>query len=173
MRAVGLNADRSCADRAVEGAPIIARGRVLDAGTVGHRCRHTARQPDLCLRRRGKDISLPGQGGRRLIGAHGARPGGGCGAERAAQHKLLPPGVELPAADAVLARHRSRRRARHRAFGHDLALLLGRPATAALASGYLGGLTETASARMISRGTDSYVSCLRGPTRHHLVLRHG
>jgi hypothetical protein len=26
---------------------------------------------------------------------------------------------------------------------------------------------------MISRGTDSYVSCLRGPTRHHLVLRHG
>src|SRR5487761_1640130 len=152
MRAVGLNGDRSCSDRAVEGAPMIARRRVLDAGTVGHRCRYTTWQHDPCLRR--------------LIGAHGARPGAGCGAEPAAQQKLLPPSVELPAADAVLARHRSRRRAQHQAFGHDLALLPGRPATAALARGYLGG--PTASARMISRRTDPYVSW---PIRHHLVLR--
>jgi hypothetical protein len=147
---------------------MIACRSVLDAGTVVHRCRRTTWRHDLCRRRRGKDSSLPGRGGRRLIGAHGARPGVGCGAERAAQQKLLPPSVELPAADAVLARHRSRRRARHQAFGHDLALLLGRPATAALARGYLGGLT--ASARMISRRTDPYVSW---PIRHHLVLRHG
>src|SRR5487761_1229400 len=166
MRAVGLNGDRSCSDRAVEGAPMIARRRVLDAGTVGHRCRYTTWQHDPCLRRRGKDSSLPERGVLRLIGANGARPGAGCGAEPAAQQKLLPPSIELPAADAVLARHRSRRRAQHQAFGHDLALLPGRPATAALARGYLGG--PTASARMISRRTDPYVSW---PIRHHLVLR--
>ncbi len=147
---------------------MIARRSFLDTGTVGHRRRHTAWRHDLLLRRRGEDSSLRERGGRRLIRGHGARPGVGCGAERAAQQKLLPPGVELPAADAVLARHRSRRRARHQAFGHDLALLLGRPATAALARGHLGGLT--ASARMISRMTDP---CVSRPIGHDLVLRHG
>ena len=111
---------------------------------------------------------LPERGSRRHIGAHGNRRGINPGAERAAQQQLLPPSIELPAADAVLVRHRGHRRARLQALGHNLALLLNRPATAGLAaSRNRGGLI--ASARMISRRTDPYPR----QVRHLVVLRHG
>jgi hypothetical protein len=79
----------------------------------------------------------------------------------------LPPGVELPAADAVLAGHHRRRHIRLHAFGHDLVLLLGRPTTALAACVHLGALAQ--SARTIRLTS---IPCLRSALRHAVFLRH-
>ncbi len=181
---VALTAVRSCGDRAVEDAPTIGRGSVLNAGTLVRRCQHATRQNDVGVRlnrrrrrdRRCGDVGLqrrgngdrPARGGRRHITTNQARRAVGPGAGCATQQQLLPPGIELPAADAVPGCHRCHRRARLQAFGHDLALLLGRPATTALAAG--GHLRVLiASAHMTSRRS---VPCIQRPVHHHATLRH-
>jgi hypothetical protein len=180
---VGPAAVRSCGDRAAEDALTSGRRSVLSADRFVRRGRHTTSQPDIGVllngrrprNRRHGDAGLrqrryggfQARSGRRHIDRHGARRDVGCRPECAVQHQLLPPGIELPAADPVLARHHRRRRARFHALGYDLALLLSRPATAALAAG--GHLRATvASARMISRRS---VPNLRNPIRHPVVLR--
>jgi hypothetical protein len=135
---------------------------------LSKRRRHDGRCEDIRLRRC-RNRGLRARGGRRHIAAHRTRRGLGRGSERAAQQQLLPPGVELPTADPVPGRHHRRRRTRLQAFGHDLALLLGRPATPGLAAG--GHLqTPIASARMTSRKS---VPCVRSLLSHHVALRHG
>ena len=72
---------------------------------LGGRRWHDRRGWNVWLRRHRKG-GLPERGGRQHIGAHGIRRGLKRGVARAAQQQLLPPGIELPATDAVLARHR-------------------------------------------------------------------
>jgi hypothetical protein len=95
------------------------------------------------------------------------RHGVGSGIERSAQQQLLPPGIELPAADAVLASHHRHRHPRLHAFGHDLVLLLGRPTTAPAAGPHLG--TQAPCARTISRTS---IPHLRSALRHAVLFRH-
>jgi len=111
----------------------------------------------------------PRGGGRRHRDVHRAGRGVCRGGHSAAQHQLLPPCVDLPAADAMLACYRRHRRTRRHALGHDLALLLSGPATPALAA---DGLLRTliASAHMITRKS---VPCVQRPVRHRIALRHG
>jgi hypothetical protein len=180
---VGPAAVRSCGDRAAEDALTSGRRSVLSADRFVRRGRHTTSQPDIGVllngrhprnrhhgdaglrQRRNGGLQAPSS--RRHIGRHRARRQGGRRSEPAVQHKLLPPGIELPAADPMLARHHRRRRARFHALGYDLALLLSRPATAALAAGRHLRATA-ASARMISRRS---VPNVRNPIRHPVVLR--
>ena len=65
--------------------------------------------------------------------------------------------------------HRRHRCTRRHALGYDLPLLLGRPATAALAAARLRRAL-IASAHMITRRSVRYV---QRPVRHRIVLRHG
>ena len=149
-----------------------------------NRCRHTGGMHDVGVRlngRRRRDLGCGGVcqqrrnggrqawGGRRHRHVHRARRGVCRGGHSAAQHQLLPPCVDLPAADAMPSCHRRHRRTRRHALGHDLALLLSRPATAALAA---AGLRRAliASAHMITRRSVPYV---QRPVRHRIALRHG
>ena len=59
---------------------------------------------------------------------------------RLRRQQRVPPCIELPAADAVLARHLCRRCARRQALRRNRLLLLNRPATPPLATGKVGEL---------------------------------
>ena len=123
--------------------------------------------------RRRHDLGCGGgvqaRGGRRHRDVHRARRGVYRGAHSAAQHQLLPPCVDLPAADAMPACHHRHRRTRLHTLDDDLALLLSRPATAVLAAHGLR-LALIASAHMITRKS---VPCVQRPVRHRIALRHG
>jgi hypothetical protein len=104
----------------------------------------------------------------RRIDARQVRHAVGSGAERAAQQQqLLPPGIKLPAADAVLARHHRHRHTRLHTLSHDLTLLLSRPTTALAASAQLGA--QVAFARTIHRTS---VPRLQSALCHAVLLRH-
>jgi hypothetical protein len=130
-----------------------------------HQC---SRRCKSARRRRCRNGELQARSGRRHVDARQARYGVGPAAERAAQEQPLPPGVELPAADAVLASHHRRRHTRLQAFGHDLVLPLGRPTTALAPRAHLGAQAQ--SARTIRPRS---VPCLRSTLRHAVLLRHG
>jgi len=100
---------------------------------------------------------------RRRIDACHTRQGGGPGV---AQQQLLPPGIELPAADAVLASHHRCRHPRLHPFGHDLTLLLDHPTTALAAGARLG--IRASSTRTIHRKS---IPCLRSALRHAVLFR--
>jgi hypothetical protein len=163
----GLTAIRACSDPAAASAPAVAPRCGIIAGVVvvplhrpairrrdtdpagrlrrirggRHRrkvCRHWHRNGGLRVLHR-----------RRHINGHGARQGVDRRAKPTAQQQLLPPGVELSRADAVLVRHHRWRNARLQALGHDPALLLSRPPTALAAGNNIGA--RNASARMITR----------------------
>ena len=130
-----------------------------------HQC--SRRCGSACLRRC-RNGGLQVQSGRRHIDARQARHGVGPAAECAAQQQMLSPGIELPAADTVLASHHRRRHTRLHAFDHDLVLPLGRPTTALAARVHLGA--QAWSARAIRRTS---IPRLRSALRHAVLLRHG
>jgi len=129
-----------------------------------HRCGRRCRSARLRRRRNG---GLHARRARRRIDARQIRHGVGSGIERSAQQQLLPPGIKLPCADAVLARHHRRRHIRLHAFGHDLVLLLGRPTTPFAAGAHLGA--QAPCARTISRTS---IPRLRSALRHAVLFRH-
>jgi hypothetical protein len=129
-----------------------------------HRCRRRCRRVRL---RRGSNGRLQVRRARRRIDARHIRHGLGSGVERAAQQQLLPPGIKLPGADAVLTSHHRCRHTRLQALGHDLALLLGRPTTPLAADVHLG--PQASCARTISRTS---IPCLRSALRHAILFRH-
>lgn len=181
----GVNAIRTRGDQAGARVPAGARQRVLSAGLfvslrrrsiwrrgtdpAGQLRRHRGGQGCRKIRRRwprNGDLRAPGC--RRHVEGCEARRGVGRCAKPAAQQQLLPPGIELPRADAVLVRHHRRRHARLHALGYDPALLLRRPPTPLAAGGTVG--VRTASAHMITRRS---ALCPHRPPRHPVVLRHG
>jgi hypothetical protein len=162
----GLTAIRARGDPAAVSVPAVARRRGRSAGVVvpmhrpgicrrdtdpacrlrrlrgGRRCRKVCRHWH-----RNGGLWVPHR--QRHINGHGARQGVDRRAKPTAQQQLLPPGVELSRADAVLVRHHRWRNARLHALGHDPALLLSRPPTALAAGNNIGA--RNASARMITR----------------------
>lgn len=163
----------------------MGRRSVVITGTFVRRRRHATGQHDVpvrlnrrrrCHRRRGdvrrprrRNRDRPERVGRRRLTTLQARRGAGrsAGAEDAAQHQILPPGIELPAAEAVPARHHPGGCARLHTLGHNPALLLSRPTTAALAAaGRLAAASVTA--HMTSRRS---APCRQTPVNHHAVLR--
>ncbi len=180
-----MTAIRACGDPAAACTPAVAPRRALIADVVvplhrpgiwrrdtepagrlrrlrgGRRCRKVSRH----WHRNG---GLRVLHRRRHINGHGARQGVDRRAKPTAQQQLLPPGVELSRADAVLVRHHRWRNARLHALGHDPALLLSRPPTALAPGGTVGARTE--SAHMITRRS---ALCPQRPPRHPVVLRHG
>ena len=117
--------------------------------------------------RRGSNGGFHTRRARRRIDARYIRDGAASGIECAAQHQLLSPGIKLPGADAVFARHHRRRHIRLQALGHDLALLLGRPTTALAADVHLGA--QAPCARTISRTS---IPRLRSALRHAVLFHH-
>jgi hypothetical protein len=175
---VSLTARRG--DRHAASAPVMGHPNRLSSDSVYHRCRHAIahahgldRHPELIRpcrngflqwRRIGDGQTSGGRGHRETLQAgHGLRRDVG----GATQHKLLPPSVELPAADAVPARHHGRRRPRFQAVDHNPALLLSRPTTTAIAAGAQLGI-GVVGARMTSRQSGLSI---QEPVVHRVVLR--
>jgi Transposase IS66 family/IS66 C-terminal element len=177
---IGCSADPAAGDAATIAArSVVSAGRVIrrrcdrlrahdTGGIVRLRGRASDRLTEDGGRRRCRTGQRPARAGRRYRDARGARRGVGGRAQHSGQQQLLAPGIELPAADTVPVRHHRHRHAQCEALGHDLALLLHRPATA-VPLRRNPGVPTTIARTTIRR------SVLRLPrlVRHAVVLAHG